>query len=79
MLAHKQGSTITRQENKLFDNHDTDKSKDAQSAETAATAGQPDALPAFRVPPATAIAGVLIRDWAAGKFGAWDAGKSSNL
>ena len=34
-----------------------------------------DETPAFRVPPLTAIAGVLIRDWAFGKYGPTPANK----
>jgi NAD+ diphosphatase len=35
--------------------------------------------PPFRVPPLTAIAGVLIRDWAEGKIGNASAGIDANV
>ena len=100
ILSHKKGSVITRQENKIFDNHEKDKkpsdgnavangqSRDKQSSETSKVAEPPassesvaEKMPAFRVPPATAIAGVLIRDWANGKIGAggWNSLKKGNL
>ncbi|KAL5528609.1 NPY1_1 [Sanghuangporus sanghuang] len=100
VLSHKKGSIITRQEQKIFDNHDIDKkplntdtnaranerSTDKQSTEMPQTVErpaepEPEKMPAFRLPPATAIAGVLIRDWANGKIGAggWNALKKGNL
>ena len=75
-LAHKLGSTITRQEHKKFDADEEDKDvhKDAKAVAL-------DKPPAFRVPPRTAIAGILIRDWADGKIGAggWSALQRGNL
>ncbi|KAF8591850.1 hypothetical protein K439DRAFT_1401158 [Ramaria rubella] len=59
VLAHRDGTIIRRAEYKQFD--DT-------AAEPKQMPTQQDA-PAFRVPPRTAIAGVLISDWAAGKYG----------
>ncbi|EJD02674.1 uncharacterized protein FOMMEDRAFT_19958 [Fomitiporia mediterranea MF3/22] len=79
VLAHNQGSIITRQEHKVFDNQDSgNKTTDQQTTEaikqpTTETAKQQEA-PAFRVPPSTAIAGVLIRDWANGRIGAGGSG-----
>ena len=76
MLAHKLGTTITRQEHKKFD-----ADEDSKDAHKDASVVNQDEPPAFRVPPLTAIAGVLIRDWADGKIGAggWVALQRGNL
>ncbi|KAL5523499.1 hypothetical protein ACEPAG_7672 [Sanghuangporus baumii] len=83
VLSHTKGSIITRQENKIFDNHDNDKKPlNADTNTTSQTVEpEPEKMPAFRVPPETAIAGILIRDWANGKIGAggWNALKKGNL
>ncbi|GJJ09671.1 hypothetical protein Clacol_003895 [Clathrus columnatus] len=56
-LAHPQGTVIRQAEYKRFDNDDD------QGGHV-----EPN-IPPFRVPPRTAIAGVLITDWVAGKLG----------
>ncbi|KAI5118889.1 hypothetical protein M0805_003564 [Coniferiporia weirii] len=69
VVAHKHGSTISRQEHKKFDAED-DADKDGEKVHVE------DTHPPFRVPPLTAIAGVLIRDWASGKIGAGGPGSA---
>jgi NAD+ diphosphatase len=78
VLAHRDGSTIRPREYKKFDD-DGERSSPPNTNEKAegvnanaslsATGDAPPPPPAFRVPPASAIAGVLIRDWAAGRIG----------
>ncbi|KAH8118956.1 NUDIX hydrolase domain-like protein [Phellopilus nigrolimitatus] len=63
VLTHKLGSVLTKQDQKRFDADEAD--KDSEKAAAAAVE-----LPPFRVPPPSAIAGVLIRDWASGKIAA---------
>lgn len=76
VLAHAQGSTIRRAEYRKFDDDDAKPStekeveKDARGTTAAAQMpSEPTAPPPFRVPPTTAIAGILIRDWASGVIG----------
>ncbi|KAG8754220.1 NADH pyrophosphatase [Ceratobasidium sp. 428] len=64
VLAHPEGTNIRRREYKNFD-----EAQD-QSTKAAATGSEPQTssdLPAFRVPPKSAIAGVLISQWARGE------------
>lgn len=91
ILAHPDGARITRQEYKKFDDEETKKpvqSENAQKAEStiSSQALATDKPPPFKVPPTTAIAGVLIRDWAEGRYGNGSVGlaavgqsRSSNL
>ena len=73
VLNHSFGTRLTRSDNEKLET----KGGAPPPGATAAGAPQPrrrgssvsaDALP-FRIPPTTAIAGVLIRDWAEGKIG----------
>ncbi|KAF8509833.1 NUDIX hydrolase domain-like protein [Gautieria morchelliformis] len=59
VLAHPLGRIIDRTDYKQLDNP-------SQKHAMAVAAQDP---PPFRIPPQTAIAGVLISDWAAGKYG----------
>lgn len=60
-LAHPQGTVIRRGEYKQLDDNATEeRPPDKTDGDS----------PPFRVPPRTAIAGVLISDWATGKYGA---------
>jgi len=94
ILAHPEGARITRQEYKKFDDEDTKKGDQSQNSQqppsttsdSAVSQTSTKPLPPFRVPPTTAIAGVLIRDWAEGRYGNGSAvtatigqSKSSNL
>ena len=58
-------------------NHTYD-SKSTQSEQPSEKSAEPQG-PRFRVPPVTAIAGVLISDWAHGKLGNTVTRPSSNL
>jgi hypothetical protein len=62
VLTHPDGTNIRKRELSNFDKND----KDIPSVTPSATAGAPED-PAFRVPPMTAIAGVLISKWAKGE------------
>ena len=64
MLNHPEGTVISTREQKSF-NDVVDGNASSNSAQVQA---KQDAPP-FRVPPVTAIAGVLIRDWAEGRIG----------
>ncbi|KAG9101037.1 nucleolar DEAD-box protein required for synthesis of 60S ribosomal subunit [Ceratobasidium sp. 370] len=64
VLAHPEGTNIRRREYKNFDEAQ-DRSTKAAAAGTEAQASSD--LPAFRVPPKSAIAGVLISQWARGE------------
>lgn len=67
ILAHPDGATITRREyKKLNENESTSAQKYPAAEENVEV--EVLAPPPFRVPPTTAIAGVLIRDWAEGRF-----------
>lgn len=72
VLAHKHGSTIRRTEFRRL-NEDEGRKDDGEGEKEKEIKAKEDegehSTPAFRVPPATAIAGVLIRDWARGVFG----------
>ena len=68
VLAHRDGSIITRREYKKFDDHDEGNTGRLANA-NAGEEKKVDDAPPFRVPPATAIAGMLIRDWVEGKIG----------
>lgn len=74
VLAHPIGATLTTRDHKKFT--DMDKDKDSKEVESK----QVDEPP-FRIPPTTAIAGMLIRDWAERKIGfpPIEKGNSSNL
>ncbi len=63
VLNHPEGTTFSGREHKIM-NDTVDGTNTAEGTEVQ----KPD-VPAFRVPPVTAIAGVLIRDWAEGKIG----------
>jgi len=74
ILEHPDGARITRHEYKKFDDEEAKKgvqSPDTQKAETTISSQSlaADKPPPFRVPPVTAIAGVLIRDWVEGRYG----------
>ncbi|KAG9074169.1 NADH pyrophosphatase [Ceratobasidium sp. UAMH 11750] len=64
VLAHPEGTNIRRREYKRFD-ETQDQSTKAADAGTEPQASTD--LPAFRVPPKSAIAGVLISQWARGE------------
>ncbi|KAF8663641.1 hypothetical protein AX16_000908 [Volvariella volvacea WC 439] len=70
VLAHSGGAVITKRENPWFeagkDDHVNEKEQAAPSATiiTTTSPNQDDSQPAFRVPPRTAVGGVLISDWA---------------
>ena len=66
VLAHRDGTTITRREYKILD--DIEKSDKRGEKGEYVKEAEDLAPPPFRVPPTTAIAGVLIRDWAEGKI-----------
>ena len=63
VLAHEQehGASMS---NKVFDD-DADKDPTLAARQGAATITEPP----FKVPQASVVGGVLIRDWASGKFG----------
>ncbi|KAF9022284.1 NAD+ diphosphatase [Hymenopellis radicata] len=63
VLNHPEGTTLSGREHKVL-NDNVDGTNTAEGTEIQ----KPD-VPPFRVPPMTAIAGVLIRDWAEGKIG----------
>lgn len=64
VLNHPDGTNITRSDHKKMGNIiDGNKQVDTQPNPETKRDGPP-----FRVPPTTAIAGVLIRDWADGKL-----------
>ncbi|KLO15364.1 hypothetical protein SCHPADRAFT_902380 [Schizopora paradoxa] len=77
ILAHPDGARITRQEYKKFDEDEvktdgqsSSSSANARKVENAPVSSQSQVQPPpFKVPPTTAIAGVLIRDWAEGRYG----------
>lgn len=71
MLEHPQASHISRAEYKKFDEADKkDKATSEEDKTNTVESGQATLPPpAFKVPPLTAIAGVLIRDWVHGKIG----------
>ena len=89
VLAHPQGARLSRKDYRRFDEEE---SKIASEKAGTSTSGQAtttpaakeetkeDDLPPFRVPPSSAIAGVLIRDWVEGKIGSggWR-GRKNNL
>ncbi|KAF8639256.1 hypothetical protein AX16_010328 [Volvariella volvacea WC 439] len=74
VLAHSGGAVITKKENPWFEagkdephDHGSGKEPAALSATiitTTTSTDQGDSQPAFRVPPRTAVGGVLISDWA---------------
>ncbi|KII92689.1 hypothetical protein PLICRDRAFT_172748 [Plicaturopsis crispa FD-325 SS-3] len=72
VLNHKSGTNFTRKDYKTMEEITEGRSNTVANAsqreEIAAKAAAEDEPP-FRVPPLTAIAGVLIRDWAEGKIG----------
>ncbi|TDL26184.1 hypothetical protein BD410DRAFT_784246 [Rickenella mellea] len=76
VLNHPQGSNISRREYKKFDDDEMVKNAEGQTAlvQTKSTSSNAKLTsnlgsdaPPFRVPPVTAIAGVLIKDWANGR------------
>lgn len=66
VLGHRDGTTITRREYKRLDEIEGNQNS---AGEEKGEEVKEEAPPPFRVPPVTAIAGVLIRDWAEGKIG----------
>lgn len=61
VLAHPDGTNIRRREHKNFDEPQDHSGKPAAAA---GPIDPPKDLPPFRVPPVSAIAGVLIAQWA---------------
>ncbi|KIY53593.1 hypothetical protein FISHEDRAFT_68806, partial [Fistulina hepatica ATCC 64428] len=75
VLSHPKGSYLSSRDNRKL-GAETDKNPASRDfkvpEEDAVSPNQEDELsppPSFVVPPAAAIAGVLIRDWASGRIG----------
>ena len=70
VLSHPDGTRISRRDYKKFDDDEKEgKSGLSKREETNNNSDLRSNAPPFKVPPLTAIAGVLIRDWAFGKIG----------
>ena len=85
MLAHPQGARLSRKDYRRFDEEESKIASEKAGTQATITPAakeetKEDDLPPFRVPPSSAIAGVLIRDWVEGKIGSggWR-GRKNNL
>ena len=74
MLNHPEGTRFTRTDVKKMAEITEGKQDDSQpsAASSPPEAARTEGDPPFRLPPTTAIAGVLIRDWADGKIGLYE-------
>lgn len=77
VLAHRDGAVIRRNEYKRLDEAESGKAL-APEGEPASSSVATSDRPGFRVPPISAVAGVLITEWVNGKI-TNVAVKSSNL
>lgn len=67
VLHHDSGSYLSRGNKELSESFGDNKDDDPRVKAAKAEVAQADETP-FKLPPATAIAGVLIRDWAEGRI-----------
>ncbi|KAF7297962.1 hypothetical protein HMN09_01017100 [Mycena chlorophos] len=68
VLNHRLGSRFTRADQRILKEATEGPSAESNAQPKEETAPPVEDEPAFRVPPTSAIAGVLIRDWAFGKI-----------
>lgn len=72
VLNHPEGTRFTRTDVKKMAEITEGRQDDSQPSPAASEATRREGDPPFRLPPTTAIAGVLIRDWADGKIGFYE-------
>lgn len=72
VLNHPEGTRFIRTDVKKMAEITEGRQDDSQPSPPASEATRREGDPPFRLPPTTAIAGVLIRDWADGKIGFYE-------